>query len=265
MPRLSLDAKLDRLLAESIDSTRYRDFAMQLRRLTLSGKAPEGAYLTDDTGRQWIAGEVGDDGVQPVVSEIIGASTTAEEGMVLRWDGGEVTLRTEVIAAAGGQWDTLKRDWRRDGKGERVAALHPVRVDLMESQQEAARWFANRLKAFREQQPHPHKVGEMLSDRRAGKSFIGLLMVIMLAIDCPMIGSLPVVAWLVSKSHPARDELDRVIKAIVRKTQFSNRVYDLIGPSAPRRQPQTRERSASKPLTLLAPGRSYKRPRSSTV
>ena len=144
MPRLSLDAELDKLLAESQDSTRYRDFAMQLRRLTLSGKAPEGAYLTDDTGRQWIAGEVGDDGVQPVVSEVIGASTTAAEGLVLRWDGGEVTLRVEIIASAGGVWDTLRRDWRRDGSGSRVVAQRPVVVDLMESQIETARWAAGR-------------------------------------------------------------------------------------------------------------------------
>ncbi len=215
MPRLSLDARLDRLLSESVDSTRYRDIAMQLRRLTLSSPVPDETRLADETGRVWIAGDVAADGRVPVVSEVIGSSTTAAEGLVLRWDGGEVTLRVEIIASAGGVWDTLRRDWRRDDSGSRVAAQRPVVVDLMESQIETARWAAGRLAAFREQRKHAHAVAEMISDRRAGKSFLGLLIVLMLCIDCPKIGNLATVAWLISTSHPAREELDRIIKAIL--------------------------------------------------
>lgn len=215
MPRLSLDARLDRLLSESVDSTRYRDIAMQLRRLTLSSLVPDETRLTDETGRVWIAGDVAADGQVPVVSEIIGASTTAAAGTVLQWDGGEVTLQAEIIASAGGMWDTLRRDWRRDRGGSRVAAQRPVVVDLMESQIETARWAAGRLAAFREQRKHPHAVAEMISDRRAGKSFLGLLIVLMLCIDCPKVGELPTVAWLVSTSHAAREELDRIIQAIL--------------------------------------------------
>ena len=211
--RLSLDAELDRLLAESRDETRYCDVAMVLRRLTLSRHAPEGARLVDDTGRFWVAGEVGQDGAQPVVSEQIGYSTTAQPGLLLRWDGGAAELAVEVVASAGGQWDSVRRDWSRDAAGQRVPARSPVVVDLMESQIEAARWAAERVAAFREQRPHPQAVAELFSDRRAGKSFLGVLVVLLVAIDCPSVNGLPLVAWLVSTQHSSREELDRIIKA----------------------------------------------------
>ena len=216
MPRLSVEAELDRLLAESQDSTRYRDVAMVWRRLTLQRPVAEGARLTDDAGRVLIAGEVGDDGVQPVASEVVGASAAVAAGAVLRGDGGvETVLVVEVLASAGGVWDSQKKDWRRDSAGQRVPALDPVVVDLMESQIETARWAAERVAAFREQRAHPHAVAELFSDRRAGKTFLGVLIVLLVAIDCPRVGALPLVAWLVSTQHSSREELDRIIKAIL--------------------------------------------------
>ena len=104
MPRLSLDQELDKLLEESLDETRYRDVAMVWRRLTLSSPVPEGARLTDATGRAWVAGEVAEDGSQPVTSEVVGASADAVAGLSLRGAGYSATLRAEVLAEAGGVW-----------------------------------------------------------------------------------------------------------------------------------------------------------------
>lgn len=216
MPRLSLDAELDRLLQESQDATRYRDVAMVLRRLTLSRPVKEGARLTDETGRVWIAGEVGDDGVQPVATEIVGASASATAGLRLQGGGFDTELVAEVIVSAGGCWDCQCKTWRLDKNGERMPASRPVVVDLMESQIETARWAKERIAAFRLRRPHPQAVAELFSDRRAGKTFLGVLIVLLVAIDCPAVdGELPLVAWLVSVSHQAREELDRIIQAIL--------------------------------------------------
>jgi hypothetical protein len=80
-----------------------------------------------------------------------------------------------VLAEAGGVWDAQRNDWRKDVNGKRVCAAQPVVVDLMESQIETARWAAERVLAFREQRPHPQAVAELFSDRRAGKTFLGVL------------------------------------------------------------------------------------------
>lgn len=215
MPRLSLDQELDKLLEESLDETRYRDVAMVWRRLTLSAPVPEGSRLVDATGRAWVAGEVAEDGSQPVASEVVGASAGATAGLTLRGAGYSATLRVEVLAEAGGVWDAQRNDWRKDEHGKRVRASQPVVVDLMESQIETARWAAERVLAFREQRPHPQAVAELFSDRRAGKTFLGVLCVLLMGIDCPAVGRLPLVAWMVSTQHSSRDELDRIIKAIL--------------------------------------------------
>lgn len=215
MTRLSIDAELDRLLAESQEGTRYRDCALVLRRLTLARPVREGAELVDEAGRLWKAGEVGADGVQPVANVSVGASTKAPAGTWLRCGDDVVELRAEVIASVGGVWDTLRNDWRLDEEGRRVPAAVPVVVDLMESQIEAARWAAERVAAFRAQRPHPQSTCQLFSDRRAGKTFVAVLIVLLLAFDSPKVGRMPLVAWLVSTMHGSRDELDREIKGIL--------------------------------------------------
>lgn len=215
MPRRSLDDELDQLLAESQGGTRYRDCALVLRRLTLSRPVRDGAELIDEAGRLWKAGEVGDDGVQPVATVAVGASTKARAGIGLRCGDDVVELRAEVIASAGGVWDLARSDWRLNEAGRRVAATAPVVVDLMESQIEVGRWAAGRVAAFREQRPHPQSVCELYADRAAGKTFVGVLIVLLVSFDAPKVGNMPLVAWLVSTQHSSRDELDREIKAIL--------------------------------------------------
>lgn len=215
MTRLSLDAELDRLLAESAEGTRFRDCQIVLRRLTLSRPVKDGAELVDEAGRLWKAGEVGDDGVQPVATVSVGASTKAPAGTLLRCGDDVVELRAEVICSAGGCWDLRRGDWRLDAEGRRVAATTPVVVDLMESQVEAGRWAAGRVAAFREQRPHPQSTCQLFSDRRAGKTFLGVLILLLVAFDAPRVAKKPLVTWLVSTQHSSRDELDREIKAIL--------------------------------------------------
>lgn len=217
MPKLSLNTKLDRLLAESHESTRYVDSALQLRRLTLSTHVPAGTKLQTLDGVVFTAGEVADDGKQPVHSEVVGKSATVDAGcklVGLVGDGIKTTLEAETICTSGGVWDTQRREFRRDANNQIVAASRPVRVDLMESQIEAGRWLAERVAAFRDQRPHPQAVAELFSDRRAGKTFVGVLGVLLVAFT-PVTGSLPLVSWFVSTSHAARDELDRIVKAIL--------------------------------------------------
>ena len=215
MPRLSLDAKLDRQLAESVEGSRFRDCAIVLRRLTLARPVREGAELVDSSGRLWKAGEVAEDGVQPVATVSVGASATVAAGEWLRCGDVVVELCAEVICAGGGVWDLVKNDWRLDAAGRRVAATHPVTVDLMESQVSIGRWAGERVAAFREQRSHPQSVCELYADRAAGKTFVGVLIVLLCAFDAPRIGKMPLTAWLVSTQHGSRDELDREIKAIL--------------------------------------------------
>lgn len=215
MPRLSLDAEIDRLLSESVDGTRFRDCALVLRQLTLSRPVREGAELVDEAGRLWKAGEAADDGVQPVATVSVGASAAVAAGTRLRCGDVVVELRAEVICTAGGVWDLVRNDWRLDGEGRRVAATNPVVVDLMESQIEVGRWAAERVACLREQRPHSQSVCELYADRAAGKTFVGVLIILLVAFDVPKIGKMPLTAWLVSTQHGSRDELDREIKAIL--------------------------------------------------
>jgi len=215
VPRLSLDAELDRLLAESQDEARFTDISIVLRRLTISPQVPPGTKLTDAEGHEWIAGEERLKS-QPVAGCQLGQSRTAKPGTPLRWSGGESFLVVEEVLRAGGCWDNLRKDWRRDGEGNRVKAENPVIVDLQESQLDAATWFNERLKAFRERRKHAHCVGLLLDDRRGGKSFICNLFVHCAAVDCPKVDGSPTELWVITQSIPARDELDEYTRAVIR-------------------------------------------------
>lgn len=215
MPRLSLEAEVDRLLAESEDATRYMDLAIQVRRLTCSPHVAQGTKLTDSHGRLWIAGEVDEDGAQPVWTELPGQSTKAPDGTILRWSGGEVALDVEVILDCGGVWDRPYRRWRLDAQGNRVAATRPAVVDAVESQVDAVRFMAGRLAAFRERKPHPQSAALLFDDRRGGKSFIATVMLLCAAIECPSIEGMPNELWIVTRTVIARDELEEVIKLVI--------------------------------------------------
>ena len=215
MPRRSLDDELDELLAESHESTRFRDLSLVLRRLTLSATVPEGAELTDEQGRVFVAGEASATGLQPVRSVEIGASTRTPHGARLRWSGGEVQLVADVLLRAGGVWDSQRRTWRLDEQGARVPAAAPVVVDLQESQVDAAVWFAERLAAFRARRVHPHAAGLCFDDRRGGKTFICTVLILCAIVDCPTIDGLALETWLVTQTQAARDEIEVILRAVI--------------------------------------------------
>ena len=222
MPSLSRDKELDQLLAESQDTTRYREIAMRLRYLTLSRPVAYKAKLTDDEGREWVAGiELDDDGRLPVSTVKIGASATVPTGTVLRTESGDaVELCAEVVGEVGGVWDIQRKDWRRRSDGARYSATAPVIVDLTPAQIVAGRWLIKRVLAFRERVPHPQNVLQLFSDRRAGKTFLGVLSVLIMAIDNPKIGLKPLVAWLISTQHSSRGELDTEIKTLLPRDYY---------------------------------------------
>ena len=58
MPRLSIDTKLDRLLAESVESSRFTDYSAVVRRLHLGQQnVPVGTKLRDRLEQEWIVGD----------------------------------------------------------------------------------------------------------------------------------------------------------------------------------------------------------------
>jgi hypothetical protein len=211
VPRLSLDAELDRLLAESQDAARFTELSIVLRRLTCSPQVPPGTRLKGEDDKDWVAGEERL-GSQPVASCIPGHSRNAKPGAKLKHAGGETFLISAEILRVGGVWDNLKRDWRKDDSGARVHAQDPIIVDLQESQLDATKWFAERLAAFRERRKHPQCVGLLLDDRRGGKTFICTLFMLCAAVDVPTMNGDPCELWIITQSHPARDEIDQTIK-----------------------------------------------------
>lgn len=229
MPRLSLDARLDRLLAESMDSTRYTDLAIVARRLTLTPHVPPDTRLTDAAGRVWVAAHIADDGHQPVRSEDLWASTSAADGTLLSWSDGVAVLEAAVVISCGGVWDHLRKTWKLDASGERVAAADPVIVDLQESQLDAMYWFQGRLAAFRNRQDHPHFAGLLFDDRRGGKTFIAGFMLLCALVDVPAVDGMPLEAWLVTQTLAARDEIEETLDKIARPGWYKKR-------EAPKRQ-----------------------------
>ena len=108
MPRLSLDTRLDRLLAESVETTRFTDYSAVVRRLHLgSTNVPVGTKLRDSIGQEWIVGERDEiDQTLPVATVKAGASRKVAAGELLRDEAGNAyALCADVLLHAGGVWD----------------------------------------------------------------------------------------------------------------------------------------------------------------
>ncbi len=81
MPRLSLERRLERQLAESSEAQRYTDMSAVVRRLHLGeATVPEKTVLHDEYGGEWKAGEITADGYQPVSSVVVGYSRRTKVG-----------------------------------------------------------------------------------------------------------------------------------------------------------------------------------------
>ncbi len=215
MPRLSLDSRLDRLLAESVETTRYTDYSAVVRRLHLgSANVPVGTRLRDDGGGEWIVGERDEiDQTLPVATTKAGASRKVKAGELLRDEVGNVyMLCADVLLHVGGVWDKQRREFRRELDGSRDRGSGAMIVDAQESQVQAFRWLADRLAAFHDGKPHPQVAGLCYDDRRGGKTFFIVVAVILTCLECPTVAESPLEARIVTQTVQSRDEIDEIFK-----------------------------------------------------
>ncbi len=215
MPRLSIDTKLDRLLAESVESSRFSDYSAIVRRLHLgSADVPVGTKLCDGIGQEWIVGERDEiDQTLPVATVKAGASRKVAAGELLRDEGGNTyALCADVLLHVGGVWDKQRREFKRELDGSRDRGRGAMVVDAQESQVSAFRWLAGRLAAFREGKPHPQVAGLCYDDRRGGKTFFIVVAVILSCLECPTVAESPLEARIVTQTVQSRDEIDEIFK-----------------------------------------------------
>ncbi len=215
MPRLSLDTRLDRLLAESVETTRFTDYSAVVRRLHLgSANVPVGTKLRDSIGQEWIVGERDEiDQTLPVATVKAGASRRVAAGELLRDEvGNAYTLCADALLHVGGVWDKQRREFRRELDGSRDRGRGAMVVDAQESQVSAFRWLAGRLAAFREGKPHPQVAGLCYDDRRGGKTFFIVVAVILTGLECPTVAESPLEARIVTQTVQSRDEIDEIFK-----------------------------------------------------
>ena len=137
MPRLSIDTKLDRLLAESVESSRFSDYSAIVRRPHLvSANVPVGTKLRDSIGQEWIVGERDEiDQTLPVATVKAGASRKVAAGELLRDEvGNAYALCADVLLHVGGIWDKQRREFKRELEGSRDRGRGAMVVDAQESQ-----------------------------------------------------------------------------------------------------------------------------------
>jgi hypothetical protein len=215
MPRLSLDTVIDRLLAESVETTRYTDYSAVVRRLHLGQQnVPVGTKLRDRLDQEWLVGDRDEiDRTLPVATTAAGASRKVAAGEMLRDEAGNAyALCADVLMHVGGVWDRQRREFRRGGDGSRDRGSGAMVVDAQESQVSAFRWLAGRLAAFREGKPHPQVAGLCYDDRRGGKTFFIVVAVILTCLECPTVAESPLEARIVTQTVQSRDEIDEIFK-----------------------------------------------------
>lgn len=111
----------------------------------------------------------------------------------------------EALLEAGGVWD----HWRKQYTGMRPAQSKVIAIQ--ESQVEIVIHFASALRALREGRDVGDAIIAAVGDRRAGKTFISVLLTIAFILDLPRLGGGPSIAWMVSKTYKDRDEIERQI------------------------------------------------------
>lgn len=113
----------------------------------------------------------------------------------------------ETLWVAGGQWDRIEERYTgRDPEDGKV-------ILLRESQIESARWAAWWMQERAAGRPRDFFGLFMLSDRGAGKTHFGSVLMGTMPIQFPRFDGQPTIGWMVSSSHSDREELDREIAA----------------------------------------------------
>lgn len=218
MPRLSIDTKLERLLAESVESSRFSDYSAIVRRLHLGQQnVPVGTRLQDSLGQEWIVGDRDEtDRTLPVATTAAGASRKITAGEQLRDEvGNAYALCADVLMHVGGVWDKQRREFRRLPDGSRDRGKGVLVVDAMESQVQAFRWLSGRLAAFRDRKSHPQCAGMCYDDRRGGKTFFIVVAVILSCLECPTVAASPIEARIVTQTVQSRNEIDEIFDSLI--------------------------------------------------
>ena len=225
---------------------RYVDMGLRVRRLTLAtddNKRPEPGPCRSADGQAWVIPAASCDDKVPISTRPIQAARKYETGTEIFRDGKRLgVLVVEDIATGGGVWDSLYNQWQTGSDGKRLPPQRPVVFDLRESQVPAFRCFAAWIAKWRLKEPTvgpwalPISSADTPSDpaqtmaapiatqedgliayggRRSGKTVVGLLGCLFAAIDVGRVDGTPLIAWLVSCNHPAREELDRELRALL--------------------------------------------------
>lgn len=218
MPRLSIDTKLDRLLAESVETTRYTDYSAVVRRLHLGQQnVPVGTKLRDRLEQEWLVGDRDAlDNTLPVATTAAGASRKIAAGEQLRDEAGNTyTLCADVLMHVGGVWDKQRREFKRELDGSRDRGRGVMVVDAQESQVSAFRWLAGRLAAFRDGKQHPQCAGMCFDDRRGGKTYYIVVAVILTCLECPTVAESPIEARIVTQTVQSRNEIDEIFDSLI--------------------------------------------------
>ncbi len=114
----------------------------------------------------------------------------------------------ETLGFYGGQWDQIER--RYTGKDpERCAVLK-----FQQAQLELAQWAGWWMQERAAGRPRDFSALFAIGDRGAGKTFAAVGIVGTLQIEFPTFDADSSIAWIVSRSHSDRAEVDRTFKAI---------------------------------------------------
>lgn len=215
--KLLSDLRKDIKAAASVG--RYVDMGMRVRRLTLltdDGKRPAPGPCVSADGQAWAVPAASCDDKVPISTRPIQAARKYETGTEIFRDGKRLgVLVVDDIATGGGVWDALNNQWSLDSDGKRLPPQRPVVFDLRESQVPAFRTFAAWLAKWRRKEPTAIDGLIAFGGRRSGKTVMGLLGCLFAAVDVGRVDGTPLIAWLVSCNHPAREELDRELRALL--------------------------------------------------
>jgi len=214
--KLLADLRRDIKAAASVG--RYVDMGMRVRRLTIvadDGKRPAPGPCVSSDGQAWAIPAASCDDKVPISTRPIQAARKYETGTEIFRDGKRLgVLVVDDIATGGGVWDALYNQWSNGSDGKRLPPQRPVVFDLRESQVPAFRTFAAWLAKWRRKEP---TIDGLIAfgGRRSGKTVVGLLGCLFAAVDVGRVDGTPLIAWLVSCNHPAREELDRELRALL--------------------------------------------------
>ena len=215
--KLLADLRKDIKAAASVG--RFVDMGLRVRRLTLAtddNKRPEPGPCRSADGQAWrIPGASCDDKV-PISTRPVQAARKYETGTEIFRDGKRLgVLVVEDISTGGGVWDSLYNQWQTGSDGKRLPPQRPVVFDLRESQVPAFRCFAAWIAKWRRKEATQADGLIAFGGRRSGKTVVGLLGCLFAAIDVGRVDGTPLITWLVSCNHPAREELDRELRALL--------------------------------------------------